>query len=90
MYPSSITLLVLLTAAFGSFASRDVAPHPNTFNRSVSLQLFLELEELARLVDISYCVGNTGIHKPFECLSRCKDFDGFELVEVRPTPVCDT
>jgi hypothetical protein len=53
-----------------------------TSNRAVSPALFEELEELARVVDISYCVGLTslGISKPFQCLSRCKDFPAFELV----------
>jgi hypothetical protein len=46
----------------------------------VSQPIFTSLEELARIVDISYCVGTTGIQKPFKCLSRCKEFDGFELV----------
>jgi hypothetical protein len=51
-------------------------------NRTVSVDLFTELEELARIVDITYCVGLTslGINKPFSCLSRCKDFPEFELV----------
>jgi hypothetical protein len=51
-------------------------------NRTVSADLFTELEELARIVDISYCVGLTslGINKPFSCLSRCKDFPKFELI----------
>jgi len=51
-------------------------------NRTVSVELFTELEELARIVDISYCVGLTslGIIKPFTCLSRCKDFPKFELI----------
>lgn len=55
--------------------------HAHT-NRSVSATLFTELEELARVVDISYCVGLTGlgISEPFSCLSRCKDFPEFELV----------
>lgn len=50
--------------------------------RTVSAALFAELEELARVVDISYCVGLTsfGISKPFTCLSRCSDFPEFELV----------
>lgn len=52
-------------------------------NRNITFRLFAELEELARIVDISYCVGTTGIHKPFVCLSRCQDFKGFELVTVR-------
>ena len=50
-------------------------------DRNVSVALFSELEELARIVDISYCVGATslGISKPFKCLSRCSDFPEFEL-----------
>lgn len=45
-------------------------------------ELFDSLEESARLVDISYCIGTTGIQKPFECLSHCNEFKGFELVTV--------
>jgi len=55
----------------------------------ISQQLFWELEELARIVDISYCVGTAGlgIQKPFQCASRCgdKDFETFELVTVSLT-----
>ena len=51
-------------------------------NDTISPQLFNELEELARVVDISYCVGTTGIQKPFECVSRCHEFESFELVSV--------
>lgn len=47
---------------------------------TISPNVFESLEELARIVDISYCVGSTGIQKPFRCLSRCNDFQGFELV----------
>ncbi|PBP25791.1 hypothetical protein BUE80_DR003216 [Diplocarpon rosae] len=43
--------------------------------------LFAELEELARIVDIAYCVGTTGIARPFLCASRCADFPAFELVD---------
>lgn len=50
--------------------------------RNISRSLFESLEELARVVDISYCVGSTGIQKPFKCLSRCHEFEGFELVTV--------
>lgn len=53
-----------------------------TNNSTVPPSLFLELEELSRLVGISYCVGYQGIQYPFECLSHCSDFKGFELVEV--------
>jgi hypothetical protein len=52
----------------------------------ISQHLFWELEELARIVDISYCVGTAGlgIQKPFQCASRCadRDFETFELVTV--------
>jgi hypothetical protein len=58
-------------------------------NRAVSPELFVELEELARVVDITYCVGavGLGIQKPFQCPSRCGDFENFELVTVyQPSP----
>ena len=51
-------------------------------DRNFSAELFADLEELSRIVDISYCVGTTGIQKPFLCASRCTDFKGFELVTV--------
>ena len=55
---------------------------PPTSNQNISVELFNDLEELSRIVDISYCVGITGdgIQKPFLCASRCQDFDSFELV----------
>jgi triacylglycerol lipase len=51
-------------------------------DRTVSEDLFAELEESARLADIAYCVGTTGIHNPFGCLSHCEEFKGFELITV--------
>lgn len=52
----------------------------------ISQKLFWELEELARIVDISYCVGTAGlgIKRPFSCASRCadRDFETFDLVTV--------
>ncbi|KAL8414637.1 hypothetical protein RB594_005737 [Gaeumannomyces avenae] len=42
--------------------------------------LFSDLERLARLVDITYCVGTTGISPPFSCASRCGEFPGVQLV----------
>lgn len=51
---------------------------------TISRELFFELEELARIVDIAYCVGTAGlgIQKPFGCASHCgdEDFKHFELV----------
>jgi hypothetical protein len=82
----NILLLAVFAAAsaHGDHQVQEQVPllqHALT-NRSVSPDLFTELEELARIVDISYCVGLTslGINKPFSCLSRCKDFPKFELV----------
>ncbi|KAI9670414.1 MAG: hypothetical protein M1817_004457 [Caeruleum heppii] len=54
--------------------------YDHVINRNITVELFAELEELSRIVDISYCVGTTGIQKPFLCASRCQDFAGFELV----------
>jgi len=59
-------------------------------DRNISSNLFAELEELSRIVDISYCVGSTGIQKPFQCASRCQDFDGFDLVTVSAYPVWES
>ncbi|KAF7194944.1 Lipase A [Pseudocercospora fuligena] len=69
--------LILVVAGFQAPLLRHGAS-----DRNISAALFTELEELARIVDISYCVGSTsfGISKPFSCLSRCTDFPHFELV----------
>ncbi|KAG5290224.1 extracellular lipase [Histoplasma ohiense] len=48
--------------------------------RTISKELFTSLEELSRIVDITYCVGTTGVYKPFICAGRCHEFEGFELV----------
>jgi hypothetical protein len=50
----------------------------------ISPDLFADLEELSRIVDIAYCVGwtGTGIQKPFLCASRCQEFKSFQLVTV--------
>lgn len=52
---------------------------------TISSELFADLEELSRVVDIAYCVGwtGTGIQKPFLCASRCQEFRSFQLVTVR-------
>jgi hypothetical protein len=63
---------------------KDAPPERYTVSgrHNVSLRLFAELEELARIVDIAYCVGVTGIYRPFKCASRCDEFPGYELVDV--------
>lgn len=55
-------------------AAHDASPH------GVSPGFFSSLERLSRLVDIAYCVGNTGVSAPFSCASRCRDFPSLHLV----------
>lgn len=80
---SCVICLVLVRSAFGL---PQTAPLPIRTNDTISRELFFELEELSRIVDISYCVGTTGlgIQKPFTCASHCgdEDFKDFELVTV--------
>lgn len=86
-----LTLLLVLT--YFPYLSRsslflpgiNETPAPDklaTLDRVVSPTVFAALEELARIVDVSYCVGSTGIQKPFDCLSHCAEFQGFELIAV--------
>lgn len=74
---------LLLTISLASVLPQKPLDQPPP-NRYISESLFVELEELARIVDISYCVGltGTGIQKPFQCASRCHEFPDFELVTV--------
>ena len=79
------TTILAVTAIIAAGYSQETPlqdPMVGDSSKNVSLKLFMELEELARLVDISYCVGNSGVWKPFRCASRCDDFPGYELVEV--------
>ncbi|KAK6429834.1 hypothetical protein LTR95_014015 [Oleoguttula sp. CCFEE 5521] len=82
--PSALgaTLLLLSSATKASIADQAPLLRHASDNTTVSPALFSELEELARIVDISYCVGLTsfGISKPFNCLGRCSEFPSFELV----------
>ncbi|KAI7200022.1 hypothetical protein D0869_13854 [Hortaea werneckii] len=76
----SLSPLLLFLACLGLITSTPTpGPHINSHHaRKVSAPLFTELEELARVVDITYC--SPAITKPFTCLSRCKDFPQFELI----------
>ncbi|PPJ58753.1 hypothetical protein CBER1_08375 [Cercospora berteroae] len=87
MRPSLLGLLSL--GCFGCHGSNQIPVLRHPDHRHVSPELFRELEELSRVVDISYCVGSTswGISKPFSCLSRCSDFPDFELVTTWNTGV---
>ncbi|KAJ5534942.1 hypothetical protein N7527_001196 [Penicillium freii] len=77
---SNLFLPLLLYICFLSFTTAQTKKH-------VSTDLFNSLEELSRLVDISYCVGTTGVQQPFQCLSRCIEFPELELVTTWNTGV---
>lgn len=59
--------------------AHDIPSPPHQQGDGVSLPFFASLERMARLVDITYCVGTTGVSKPFSCVSRCKDFPSMQL-----------
>ena len=91
MLPSTLRPLLfaflscyLCTAHASPLQAPLLNPSLSSLNTDVTQELLNDLEELSRIVDISYCVGTTGlgITKPFECASRCSDpgFEGFELV----------
>lgn len=86
-----VLFYLTLTLAFDPPTPQIPLIHrPHDHKHNVSLHLFNSLEELSRLIDISYCVGTTspGIHPPFLCASRCDDFPEFSLVTVpSPPPV---
>ncbi|GKT83018.1 LOW QUALITY PROTEIN: triacylglycerol lipase [Colletotrichum tofieldiae] len=53
----------------------------------VSVGLFRSLERTSRIVDITYCVGTSGVSQPFSCASRCKEFPSFTLVSTWNTGI---
>jgi len=77
-----VACLFTAAACETSPAQIPLAHHHVTSSRTISPTLFADLEELSRIVDVAYCVGGVGlgIQKPFECPSRCADFESFELV----------
>jgi hypothetical protein len=77
-----LALICLLHVSAASHSKYHHNQRHRTDQR-VSQELFGSLDELARIVDVSYCVGATGVYKPFRCLSRCGEFEDFELVTVR-------
>ncbi|OAL06916.1 alpha/beta-hydrolase [Phaeosphaeriaceae sp. SRC1lsM3a] len=84
-----LLLLLLCCIALCAAVSATRQQHPLAGHRPrnatlISQDVFWQLEELARIVDIAYCVGTAGlgIQKPFQCPSRCadRDFETFELL----------
>jgi pimeloyl-ACP methyl ester carboxylesterase len=83
IFSLSATLVAIATSTPVAHQAPLTAPSvwDDKSSSNISLTLFAELEELSRVVDISYCVGTTGISKPFSCASRCNEFPSFELVD---------
>ncbi|KAI4128104.1 MAG: hypothetical protein LQ338_002889 [Usnochroma carphineum] len=80
----SLLLLAIATAVFGRPQQIPLGGSlVSQATKNVTVELFNDLEELSRVVDIAYCVGTAGlgIQKPFLCASRCQDFKHFELVK---------
>lgn len=78
-------LTTLLVALMGLAQAENLQQKPLQTDKRVDLQgisdsLFSSLERFARLVDIAYCVGTTGLTQPFSCASRCREFPFMELI----------
>lgn len=71
--PTALLSIALFAATTTPSSPAESIAHP------ISPDLFSSLERLARLVDIAYCVGTSGVSSPFACASRCKDFPDVEL-----------
>ncbi|KAK5663470.1 hypothetical protein OQA88_3899 [Cercophora sp. LCS_1] len=76
-----ITLANPLFSSAAAAAEREQRPLHDDVppSQGVSVPFFASLERFARLVDITYCVGTTGVSPPFSCASRCKDFPTLHL-----------
>lgn len=83
--PLLLSLSTLLAPALAEPIPAHDAQEPlsggnNAGENGVSVALFASLERMSRLVDVAYCVGTSGVSKPFSCISRCKDFQSLSLV----------
>jgi triacylglycerol lipase len=78
----SVTIFACLSNLFVVSVDGAIFDRDHEGQQQICEELFGSLEELARIVDVSYCVGTTEIRKPFKCLSHCSEFQGFELVTV--------
>ncbi|RDL36814.1 uncharacterized protein BP5553_06166 [Venustampulla echinocandica] len=86
LHASFVTLTILFSLGLSTVLHPSQRPlsfthPPDPLNTTIHLPLFADLEFLSRLVDISYCVGTSGIYHPFKCLSRCDQFPTFELID---------
>ncbi|KOS21193.1 putative feruloyl esterase A [Escovopsis weberi] len=82
----SVVLHALLAQA-SQGPQEPLMNHGRPDAKAISTPLFASLERLARLVDTTYCLGSTGIHRPFDCLSRCKEFPEMRLATTWSTGI---
>lgn len=99
MRPSPLALIIPLLNLIAAIAAifseaetifqRPISSQNSDFLSidSISPSLFTDIERLARLVDITYCVGASGIYQPFTCASRCKEFPNVRLASTWNTGV---
>lgn len=94
MWRFAVVSLALSVSYLGIVAGAAVFPaqapltlHDPATSSSISIPFFADLERLSRLVDIAYCIGITGVSKPFECASRCNEFPSLTLATTWNTGV---
>ncbi|KAL7799097.1 triacylglycerol lipase [Trichoderma ceciliae] len=92
--PGHVRLLLVLQLAIAfltkaAYISQQepLGTRESTSTSSIPVPLFASLERLARLVDVSYCLGTSGIRKPFECISRCNEFPDLTLAATWSTGI---
>ncbi len=89
MHPYAF-LSALLWGAPESPSTQGQKPLSSTYDvtkQGVSTAFFASLERMARLVDVAYCVGTTGVSSPFSCASRCNEFPTVELIRTWNTGI---
>ena len=92
LYPTSFNIHIIIIVAITitilvhigrTNGTSDRHHHQQQQQRDhVSVGLYRDLDRLARLVDIAYCVETTGLRPPFSCANHCEDFPDVELVMV--------
>lgn len=82
-----VPLLGLLAGATPTDPQQPLVDGNKAEPPSISVDLFRSLERTSRIVDITYCVGTSGVSRPFSCASRCNDFPSFNLVTTWNTGV---
>lgn len=82
LHKYSLFCLTIFSCLFVVSVDGAILGRDDEGRQQIPDELFESLEELSRIVDVSYCVGTTEIRKPFKCLSHCSEIQGFELVTV--------